>query len=91
MTRTEIEDRVRAVCHASKVHPEMYLADVRALLSENRRLRDALAPFAEWAVFLGNKPPQGTHDDMYSFHNIDGGVFFRMSDCVKARAALTQE
>jgi hypothetical protein len=49
------------------------------------RLREALAPFAEFGQYLIDHPRTGLSDDLYGW---DNAVFLRKSDLLRARAAL---
>lgn len=56
------------------------------LAAENKRMREALIPFADW---FGHKP-NASGDELYVYR--DGTKHcFKYSDCVKAKKALSPE
>lgn len=71
------------------------LSDLEDALAENRRLREALEPFAAIArhyTEAGYPPgaPGNPNDHLYSFHLVPGraGVALRLSDCQRAMEVL---
>jgi hypothetical protein len=62
-----------------------------ALQNENRRLREALAPFAKFAELWEAKPLSGMDDIIYRIHaGTEWDAELRLSDCQKAREILDE-
>jgi len=55
------------------------------------QLREALAPFAEFARKWNAKPLHGIDDEFYAIHSGEDGASLRLSDCRKALLLLEQD
>lgn len=58
--------------------------------ASNKRLVDALQPFAFFAEQWNKNPINRLHDTLYSIHSGDDAAEFRLSDCQKAAELLRE-
>ena len=58
--------------------------------ASNKRLSDALQPFAFFAEQWNKNPINCLHDTLYSIHSGDDAAEFRLSDCKKAAELLRE-
>lgn len=58
--------------------------------ASNKRMVDALQPFAFFAEQWNKNPINRLHDTLYSIHSGDDAAEFRLSDCQKAAELLRE-